>query len=212
MHDRRYVLRIHALIPLFVLATACAGAAEADSGRLAQQEGAETMKVDSARVFPEVSGKNLEGREFRLPRDFGGRANLILIAFRREQQQLVDTWMPAASALADSFPGLRYYELPTIGRGYALFRSFIDGGMRSGISDGAARERTITLYIDKADFRRSLGIESESTIWVLVVDRRGRVVHMTEGAHTRQKGEAVGSVLREIWSEEEAQQGDASAP
>ena len=62
-----------------------------------------------------------------------------------------------------------------------MMRPFIDGGMRRGIADRAVREATITLYIDKAPFRESLRIPDEDRIYVLLVDRRGRVYWRTEG-------------------------------
>jgi hypothetical protein len=153
---------------------------------------------DTMRVFPEVSGRNLEGREFRLPNDFEGRANLVLIAFQRDHQALVDTWMPAAAALSESLPDVRYYELPTIGSGYRLFRALIDGGMRSGISDREARERTITLYLDKDDFRDALGLASEKTVYVLVLDADGKVVLTVEGVHSVEKSAIVREAIEEL--------------
>lgn len=156
------------------------------------------MGADTLRMFPEVEGRNLEDREFRLPQDFEGAANLVLLAFRREHQELVDTWMPAAGALADTLAGFRYYELPVLASGYTLFRSFIDGGMRSGIPDLAARERTITLYINKRPLREALGFTSEDTIYALVLSSDGRVVHMDEGAYTTAKGAAVEAAVRSL--------------
>lgn len=43
--------------------------------------------------FPELKASNLEGRSFALPADFEGERNLLLIAFQREQQQQIDTWL-----------------------------------------------------------------------------------------------------------------------
>jgi hypothetical protein len=77
-------------------------------------------------------------------------------------------------------------------------RRFIDGGMRAGISDLAARERTITLYIDKKPFREALGISNEDTIYVLVLDSDGRVTLMLDGAYSVDKGSSVHRVAREL--------------
>jgi hypothetical protein len=156
------------------------------------------MVADTTRVFPEVTGRNLEGREFQLPQDFEGDVNLVLVAFQREHQTLVDSWMPAAAAWAESYSGLQYYELPTLGSGYRLFRGFIDGGMRGGIPDIAARERTITLYLNKTSFRDALGLASEETIYALVVDAEGLVVRCVEGAYSGEKGAIVQEVIEEV--------------
>jgi hypothetical protein len=156
------------------------------------------MVADTTRVFPEVSGRNLEGREFQLPSDFEGDVNLVLVAFQREHQRLIDSWMPAAAAWADSYPRLRYYELPTLGSGYRLFRSFIDGGMRGGIPDVEARERTITLYLDKSAFRSELGLASEETIYAIVVDAEGIVTQLLEGPYSDDKGAIIESAIKQV--------------
>jgi hypothetical protein len=170
------------------------------------------MVADTTHVFPEVSGRNLEGREFQLPRDFEGDVNLVLIAFQREHQTLIDSWMPAAAAWAESYPGLRYYELPTIGSGYRLFRGFIDGGMRGGIPDVEARERTITLYLDKAAFRSALGLASEKTVYALVVTAEGLVVRLLEGPYSDEKGAIVQRVIEETLAARSPEPEDRQAP
>ena len=130
---------------------------------------------DTLGLFPQVTGENLAGRPFALPREFEGDINLVVVAFKRQQQQDVDTWMPFLKTLARRRPAVRVYEIPTLGRGYRFMRGIIDGGMRSGIPDSATRAATITLYIDKAPFKRSLALNDEDHIYVLLVDRSGHV-------------------------------------
>lgn len=146
-------------------------------------------------MFPRVQGANLERESFTLPDDFEGEINLALIAFTREQQADIDTWIPAARELARSHPGFRYYELPTISRGVPLARWWLDGAMRAGIPDHAARAATITLYLDKRAFREALELPSEKTIYALLVDRMGRILWRAEGAWTDEKGRALQQVV-----------------
>jgi hypothetical protein len=150
--------------------------------------------------FPHVEGRNLEGDRFMLPGDFGGAINVVLVAFKREQQHDVDTWMPLLKRIAEGNPDLRVYELPTLGRRYRLMRSFIDGGMRAGIPDRAVRAATVTLYIDKAPFRRALGLRDEDRIYVLIVDREGRVHWRTEGAFDAKAGVDLESTVLRLMS------------
>jgi hypothetical protein len=93
--------------------------------------------------------------------------------------------------------GLRYYELPTIQHRNILARTFINEGMRAGIPDPAPRERTITLYLDKAAFREALQLPHEDDILVLLVDRRGRVLWRTEGPYTQERGESLEEAVRD---------------
>lgn len=147
--------------------------------------GASTLEVREENVhFPTVSGSNLQREEFQFPRDFSGEWNLVVIPFQREQQRDVNTWIPAFQELERQYPGFIYYELPTIYRLPSLSRTFINEGMRAGIPDSKARERTITLYLDKDRFKHVLGIESEDMIHLLLVDRLGRILWRSNGAYS----------------------------
>jgi hypothetical protein len=145
------------------------------------------LSADSIR-FPTVTFDNLERKSFTLPRDFGGERNVVFIAFQRLQQADIDTWVPFVKALVARTPGSEYYEIPTIKRMIAPMRWMINSGMRGGIDDRGARERTITLYLDKEPFKRALGIANEDTIHVLIVDREGRVLWRTTGAFSEEEG------------------------
>ena len=147
--------------------------------------------------FPRVSGSNLQRQKVELPQGFEGEQNLVLIAFQQWQQTQVDTWLPFARQLEDSHPTVRYYELPTIRRLNPLARTFINEGMRAGIPDPVARERTITLYVEKDAFRKALQLSSEQDIHVLLVDRQGKVLWREVGAFAPEKGESLAAALRE---------------
>jgi len=135
-------------------------------------------------VFPEVEGSNLEKREFRLPADFEGEANLVFIAFRRPQQAEVETWLPFAKELVESHRGLRFYQLPTISIRGGMARYFINEGMRRGIPEQKAREVTITLYLEKEPFLQALDIPDEDSIHILLVGKEGRIHWRAEGSMT----------------------------
>lgn len=146
------------------------------------------VAADTLGRFPGVEGSNLEDEHFKLPSDFKGELNVVLVAFRREQQIDVDSWMPFLKTVGESRRDLRVYELPTLGRRYRLMRPFIDGGMRRGIPDSAVRAATITLYIDKAPFRESLRIPDEDRIYVLLVNQKGQVFWRAEGRFDERTG------------------------
>jgi len=147
--------------------------------------------------FPSVKASNLEKRDFNLPSDFEGERNLLLVAFEREQQKGVDTWWREMKRFEELDPGFRYYELPTIQRPNAFTRWFIDTGMRHGISDRNARERTITLYLEKKPFLDSLLITDQKKIYAFLVDREGKVLWRSEGVFDETKGASLRSALRE---------------
>ena len=147
--------------------------------------------------FPSVKASNLEKRDFNLPADFEGERNLLLVAFEREQQKDVDTWLREMKRFEEIDPGFHYYELPTIQRPNAFMRWFIDTGMRHGIPDRKARERTITLYLEKKPFLDSLLITDQKKIYAFLVDRQGKVQWRSEGVFDETKGASLQSALRE---------------
>jgi hypothetical protein len=137
-------------------------------------------------TFPTVNGSNLLREKVTLPWDFQGRFNLVFIPFEQWQQMEVDSWMALAKELEEQFDGLVYYELPTIQSRNTLFKMFINEGMRAGSPNPKTRERTITLYLDKIDFRYALGMFDEEHIYILVVDRQGNEFFRARGPYSRE--------------------------
>jgi len=141
--------------------------------------------------FPAVSGANLSRKTMSLPEALEGELNVLIIAFQRWQQGLIESWVPLLEQLERNIPGMRYYELPVLQRLDPISRTFINEGMRAGIPDPDARDRTITLYVDRSSFRSALGLPDEDTIYVLLVDRQGQVLWRAEGALTHEKGDSL---------------------
>jgi hypothetical protein len=141
--------------------------------------------------FPTAAGSNLQRKKISLPKDFDGELNIVLIAFERWQQNTVDTWLPFVEKLEQRFDGVRYFELPVIQQMNFIAKTFINEGMRAGIPNTKARERTITLYLDKLAFRQALNLSHERDIHILLVDQGGNVIWRSEGAFTSEKGEVL---------------------
>ena len=124
--------------------------------------------------LPRVAARNLEGLDVGLPDAFAGERNVVIVAFQRKHQALVDSWVPWLEEHAADDPGLCFYELPTIGRIWAPVRNMIDGGMAAAIRDPAVLRRTLTIYGDVGRLTRPLGIVDRSTVALIVVDGSGK--------------------------------------
>jgi hypothetical protein len=146
--------------------------------------------------FPLIAAANLNGDKLRLPQDFGGKLNLVLVAFDRQQQADVETWLPAAKSLEGSHPQIRYYELPVRPSGNALLQGLTEAIMRNGIPDSEMRGRTIPLYVDVPEFRRTLSISSDRSITVMLVDRAGAIKWRTDGVFTEVKKSRLTALLQ----------------
>lgn len=149
----------------------------------------------AAHLFPEIRARSLERERYDLPGDFDGRRNVAVLAFRREQQQLVDTWLPFLIALEAEHADLRVYEIPTISQRWAPARWFIDGGMAVGIADREACARTLTSYTDVGLVQRALGLRDDSTIATVLTGRDGKITWMATGAFAERAGEELSALL-----------------
>jgi hypothetical protein len=142
-------------------------------------------------VFPSLEATDLNKRKLQLPGGLAGEVNILLVAFQREQQDDINTWLPLLPALVKRNPKLAYYEIPVISRSNFLLRWVINNGMRGGIPDKEQRARTITLYLDKKPFLKALEISSEDQIYVLLVNKSGEVLWRTEGVVSQEKLESL---------------------
>ena len=148
-------------------------------------------------VFPNVSGSNLEGKSRRLPNDFEGDLNIVIIAFRREHTDMIESWLNSLAQMIGKNTKLGFYELPVLSRAYSPFRWWIDGGMRAGIVDDEARERTVTVYTNKRDFKRRLEIPNEETIYIFLVSRNGTILWQDKGRLTEAKFQKLQNAVQE---------------
>lgn len=139
------------------------------------------MPAGARRRFPEVEARGLDGSRYALPDDLDADISILVVAFQRSQQQAVDSWLPSLLAIEERVPGTRVYEVPTISRTWSPLRWMIDGGMTRGISDPAARARTLTAYTDVDRVVAALGLEGTDEITIAVVARDGQIVKQITG-------------------------------
>lgn len=151
-------------------------------------------EVPSEPYFPQVAGRDVNGQPYVLPQDLEGRYNLVLMAFERWQQGLVNTWLPEARALEADYP-VRVYEVPTIARLSQRRQNRLDFWMSMGIRDPILRATTITLYTDLDRMQEALMYPDMSTIRLFLIDREGTVYWSGEGGYTAENLEAIRSVL-----------------
>ena len=139
---------------------------------------------NTANKFPSIQGSNLEGKKYNLPQDLEGKFNLVLVAFKREQQKVIDTWIPLAKKINRVHKDFKFYEIPVLSQNYKWVQGFIDGGMRSGIADKKAREVTITAYIPRDKFFKDLSIANDDNIHLYLLDNQGLILWQAEGPLT----------------------------
>ena len=122
----------------------------------------------------------------QIPAGFEGNLNIVFVAFQQRQQRDIDSWLPFVTQLAAHDPNLLVYETP----GSTWTRC--DGSSSTaasalGIPDHSTRTRTITLYTDRDALRQALDLPSQETMYVLVIDRQGRVLGGSRARSTPQR-------------------------
>jgi len=132
--------------------------------------------------FPTLAARDLEGRNCTLPDALTGEWNLVVLAFRRQQQSTVDTWSAWQREVVVDRPGLECWEVPVIGVLWAPARRFIDGGMAQAVREVEARRHTLTVYTHLATATRALDITDTGTVTPMLVDRAGRIRWRGSGA------------------------------
>jgi hypothetical protein len=144
--------------------------------------------------FPTIKAENLNKVQMTLPADFGARRSIVFVAYKQNQQNVVNTWLPFASQAAKK-SGVKYFETPVVSSSYKLMSGFINNGMRSGIQDTGTRAKTITLFTNVGKFNKLVGLSGTNTIHVIVLDRNGKVLAKQSGAYTQDKAKAISAAL-----------------
>ena len=139
--------------------------------------------------FPRLEARDLTGATRWLPDTFEGNRNVVFVAFRREQQDAIDTWCSWLDVVAPM--GIVPYEVPVLARRWRPLRSMIDGGMAGAISDLATRRRTLTVYGDVRRVTGPLGITDRSSVWVFMVTRDGAVLEVVTGGYDAASAERL---------------------
>ena len=131
--------------------------------------------------FPTLAARDLERTPRTLPDALTGEWNLVVVAFRRQHQSLVDEWVAWHASVAADRPGFECWEVPVLGTIWSPARSVIDGGMAQAVREVHARRHTLTVYTNVAKAAYALDIADTGTITALLVDADGRIRWRTTG-------------------------------
>jgi len=144
-----------------------------------------TIKPSGENTFPQMEGIDLLGETRNVPSTFAGNLNIVAVAFERDQQKDVNTWIDVAENIMKDHNDIKFYELPVIYEVNGMYRTWINNGMRSGIPSEEARERTITVYTDREKFTSMMDMSTDE-ISVLLLDGNGKMLWRRNGAATEQ--------------------------
>jgi hypothetical protein len=142
----------------------------------------QNSQVPSSAVLPSVTAYALDKAKVTLPADFATPLNLLILSFQRDQQPVVDGWLPLVNAGAT--PRIQTWLLPISQRENGVYRWWLNASLRGSQAASQPRHNTVPLYVDKRQFLNSLQVASEQQVVVLLTDRAGRVLWRSAGPLT----------------------------
>jgi len=136
--------------------------------------------------FPELKAETLSGIDMKYPDDVKGKITLILMAFKRETQRTIDSWLEPFSKAFENDTTVQFFEIPMLAGAWKLMSPFIDGGMRSGIPKQKHGNVT-TFYGDVNKYCKLLSIKDKSDGYVFLLDQNGVIQWRSNGFATEEK-------------------------
>jgi hypothetical protein len=153
----------------------------------------QNSQTPPAAVLPAVTAYALDRAKVTLPADFAAPLNLLILSFQRDQQSVVEGWLPVLT------PGgtVQTWVLPISQRENGLYRWWLNASLRGSLPPTQPRRYTVPLYVNKAQFLHSVQVFSEQDVVLLLTDKAGHVLWRTAGPVTdSKKAELSGFVTR----------------
>lgn len=144
--------------------------------------------------FPTITTRDLNAKSATFPAELPGPNTVVLIAFHREQQSVLDVWIRKLRLKQPGSPA--WIEMPVVPDYGSLWRTFVNKGMRSGIVTTEARSRVFTVFGSRDKFRATLNLPTSDQVYVLLVRRDGTIVARADGRYTSSKARKLLKVLK----------------
>ncbi len=151
------------------------------------------MQTRDKKFYSRVA-RNLVGEKIRIPQDLKTEKSCVVLAFERNQQSVIDTWIPYLLKLEKEKTGFAFYEVPVIQSGYKPVRWFIDGAMANSIKTDEGKKRTVTSYTNVSKFVKSMQLNKKE-ISLFIVTKDGSILAEATGAYDEQKANKLLAAL-----------------
>lgn len=154
--------------------------------------------AQKGKMFPDLSGKTLTGKNMKLPKDTKGKFTLIGVAYSQKSDKLLKEWFePVYNNFIDQSHGSDGF-IPT--SSYDVNVYFIP--MVSGIKQAAAGkiEDEMIKKVDKKlhahvllykgaikDYKDILELDGKDLPYFFVLDETGKIVYATQGEYSTKK-------------------------
>ena len=137
-------------------------------------------------MFPSLHGRNLNKQDVAVPDDYSDKNIIVFAAFQQWHQSDVDH---SIALLEQNNMQQSYHiiEVPVIQKSTSFRQLRLDTIMRAGIRAPHIRQRTVTVYLDKAKFCEQLNIANDNSIhWFVIAHSDKQILLRGEGKLTRE--------------------------
>ncbi|MEL7426894.1 MAG: hypothetical protein AAFN81_28130, partial [Bacteroidota bacterium] len=149
--------------------------------------------------FPELKAQLLSGEKVTFPEVANGAVTMVTLVFEKgakymKPQLQSNNWQAFwEEELKEQ--GVNFYEIPMMGGGYRLARSWIDSGMRSGIP-AELHANVACFYGDKMKYAELLEIDDITECYVCMIDEEGNLLASHQGEISPEsKAEFLGFIV-----------------
>ena len=163
-------------------------------------------ELTAGESMAELRGEYLSGRKAILPKDASGRVALLLFGFTYQSRFAVEAWTKRFRQDFEKNPHVTFYEIPMIGGMARMGKWFIDRGMRRG-TPKADHENVITVYGATKPWKQRLGVKSEDSAYLVIIDQKGKVVWRHAGPFEESSYQTLALQVRKLASAPDAQMG-----
>ncbi len=148
-----------------------------------------------AQEFPTIQAETLSQKKVVFPDIAEGRYAFILIAFKRQTQGEVDSWL---DTFIEEFGGeedITFYEIPMISGNWKWMSSWIDSGMRAGVPD-YKHDHVATYYGPLSRYFEYFDIKDSRTVYVFFLDKQGNIIWRKTGPASEKRFEELRKVVQ----------------
>ena len=149
-----------------------------------------------AQRFPTIEAETLSGKKVVFPDVAEGKYAFLLIAFKRQTQGEVDSWLDPFVKEFGTHNEVTFYEIPMISNNWKWMSGWIDAGMRAGVPANK-HDHVATYYGPLKRYFDYFDIDDRGTVYVFLLDKEGRMIFRASGLPEKDKFEALRKILNE---------------
>ena len=145
--------------------------------------------------FPSIKAETLSQKKVTFPETTKGLYTFILIAFKKQTQREVDSWL---DPFIEEFGGeqdITFFEIPMISGNWKWMSSWIDSGMRTGVPD-YKHDHVATYYGPLSKYFDYFNIKDSQTVHVFLLDKKGNIIWKESGPSNEKKYNELRRMLK----------------